>query len=323
MMKRIFWWAGLLLLGGVLSAYLLKNSSFNKVKMNKPIIEVKKERLYADVKFLTELNPPRQFQHITSLNKSAEYIYQEFEKVSTRVSFQTFTIDGQEYKNVICSMGPETGERLILGAHYDVCGDQPGADDNASGVAGLLEIARLVQEQKIELKYRLDFVAFALEEPPFFKTDGMGSAVHAKSLAKEKVPVKAMICLEMIGYYSEKKNSQDFPVAAMKAIYPTTANFIAVVGNMGQTSLVSHVKKQMLAGSSIDVQSLTAPASVPGVDFSDHLNYWRFNYPAVMITNTSFFRNENYHMPTDTIDTLDFDKMAEVVKGVFWALIQF
>lgn len=285
------------------------------------VIPVKEERLYADVKYLTEMTPPRHALNLESLNKSARYIHDAFAKVSPRVSYQNFKVNNQEYKNIICSLGPEDGERIIVGAHYDVCGDQPGADDTASGVAGLLEIARLVHEQKPTLKYRIDFVAFALEEPPYFKTDDMGSAVHAKSLKTGGVKVKGMICLEMIGYYSEEKNSQDYPVAALKAIYPSKGNFISVVGNMGQGKLVSHLKKYMQAGSTIGVESLTAPASVPGVDFSDHLNYWRYDFPAVMITNTAFFRNPNYHMPTDTIDTLNFDKMAEVVKGVYWAVV--
>ena len=284
-------------------------------------IPVNKNRLYADVEFLTHLSPPRNAFNLSSLNKSAEYIYREFEKIAPRVNYQTFKVGQQEYKNIVLSLGPENGERIVVGAHYDVCGDQPGADDNASGVAGLLEIARLVHEQKPNLKYRIDFVAFALEEPPYFKTDEMGSAVHAKSLAAAGVKLRGMVCLEMIGYYSEEKDSQDYPVAALKAIYPNKGNFISVVGNMGQGSLVKHLKKYMQAGSQIGVESLTAPSSVPGVDFSDHLNYWRYDYPAVMITNTAFFRNPNYHLNSDTIDTLDFDKMAEVVKGVYWAVV--
>lgn len=319
-MKKILFVEALFIAISLLSAYLFGKSS-GKYTMEKPVVPVSKERLYADVKFLTEIMPPRHAFNINSLNKSAAYIFEQFQEISSRVSYQTFQVERDEYKNIICSLGPENGERLIVGAHYDVCGDQPGADDNASGVAGLLEIARLVHELKPVLKYRLDFVAFALEEPPYFKTNAMGSAVHAKSLDQAKVPVKGMICLEMIGYYSDEKNSQRYPVDAMKMIYPSKANFISVVGNMGQGKLVNHVKKYLKEGSSIGVESLTAPASVPGVDFSDHLNYWRYNYPAVMITNTAFFRNPHYHLPTDTIDTLDFDKMAEVVKGLYWAII--
>jgi hypothetical protein len=312
----------LLLAGLVLLIFACnKPSTQNHDVMDNALVKADKTRLYADVKFLTEVSPPRQAFHLPSLNKSAAYIRAELEKVSDRVSYQSFPVDGQEYKNVIATLGPDTGERIVIGAHYDVCGDQPGADDNASGVAGLLETGRLLKELQPPLKYRVDLVAFSLEEPPHFKTAAMGSAVHARSLAQAGVKVRAMICLEMIGYYSEEKNSQQYPVAALKAIYPDKANFISVVGNMEQGKLVGEVKKMMQTGSDIDVQSLTAPAAVPGVDFSDHLNYWKYKFPAVMITNTAFFRNPHYHLPSDTIETLDFDKMAEVVRGIYWAVV--
>jgi hypothetical protein len=320
-MNKVLWVIILMVLAGILSAAFIRHNLFKKDMTPKEPLPVNKDRLYTDIAFLTSLTPARNAFNLASLNKSAAYIHQEFRKISSRVIYQTFRVGHREYKNIICTVGPENGERIVVGAHYDVCGDQPGADDNASGVAGLLEIARQVNEQKPELKYRIDFVAYALEEPPYFKTDEMGSAVHAKSLAEAGVKLRGMVCLEMIGYYSEQKNSQDYPVAALKAIYPNKGNFISVVGNMGQGSMVKHLKKYMQAGSHIDVQSLTAPASVPGVDFSDHLNYWRYNYPAVMITNTAFFRNPHYHLESDTIETLDFDKMAEVVKGVYWAVV--
>jgi hypothetical protein len=320
-MNKVLTGIFLFALVGVLSAALFRNINFTKAMTSPVLLPVNQDRLYADVNFLTQITPPRNAFNVASLNQSADYIYKQFLKISDRVTYQTFTVEKQEYKNIICTLGPETGERIVVGAHYDVCGDQPGADDNASGVAGLLEIARLVHEQRPLLKYRIDFVAFALEEPPYFKTNEMGSAVHAKSLAAAGVKVKGMVCLEMIGYYSEQKDSQHYPVAALKAIYPDKGNFISVVGNMGQGTLVNHLKKYMLAVSQIGVESLTAPASVPGVDFSDHLNYWCYNYPAVMITNTAFFRNPNYHLSSDTIDTLDFKKMAEVVKGVYWAVV--
>jgi Peptidase family M28 len=298
-----------------------KPATPHQYAMENTSVKVDKSRLYADVKFLTQVSPPRQAFNLPSLDKSAAYIRAEFEKISDRVSYQPFPVDGREYKNVICSLGPDTGARIIIGAHYDVCGDQPGADDNASGVAGLLEIGRLIRELQPALKYRVDLVAYTLEEPPHFKTAAMGSAVHARSLATAGVAVRAMIALEMIGYYSEEKNSQRYPVAAMHAIYPDRANFISVVGNMDQGKLVGEMQEKMRAGSQIDVQSLTAPAAVPGVDFSDHLNYWKYKFPAVMITNTAFFRNPHYHLPSDTIETLDFDKMAEVVRGTYWAVV--
>ena len=308
---------------GLISAYIVFNPVSKIGMKNAPEIPVSKDRLYADVQYLTNIKPARQAFNPAGIEQAATYIYQEFKKVSDRVSYQEFKVNGQTYKNVICTLGPPTGERIILGAHYDVCGNQPGADDNASGVAGLLELARLLHAEEKKLKFRIDLVSYCLEEPPFFKTESMGSAVHAKSLKKEGVVVNAMVCLEMIGYFSEEKESQRYPVPAMNTIYPDKANFISVVGDLNQNQLVAHVKKYMLAGSAIDVQSLNAPSSIPGVDFSDHLNYWANGYPAVMITNTSFYRNPHYHQESDTIDTLDFAKMAEVVKGVYWAVMHF
>lgn len=190
---------------GLVSAYMIFNPVTKASMKSAPKIPVNKERLYADVHYLTHLLPARQAFHPAALNQAAAYILQEFHKLSSRVAYQPFKVGPQEYKNVICTLGPAEGERIVIGAHYDVCGDQPGADDNASGVAGLLELARLLHAHEANLKYRIDLISFCLEEPPYFKTESMGSAVHAKSLKKAGVKVKAMVCLEMIGYYSEEK----------------------------------------------------------------------------------------------------------------------
>ncbi|MBL7129032.1 MAG: M28 family peptidase [Ignavibacteria bacterium] len=282
---------------------------------------VSKERLYADVEKLTSVNPPRNHANLSSLNTVADYIFDEFKKLNCKVEFQNYTANGYEYKNVQTSFGPETKERIIVGAHYDVCGNQPGADDNASAVAGMLEIARLISELKPELKYRVDFAAYTLEEPPYFRTKYMGSAVHAKSLKKAGSKVKIMICLEMIGYFSEEEHSQKYPIFFMKWFYPDTANYILLIAKVGQSKIVNEVKKIMKEGSDIDVQSANVPRFIPGIDFSDHLNYWNENYEAIMVTDTAFYRNPNYHSASDTIDTLDFDKIAEVVKGIYWVVV--
>jgi hypothetical protein len=286
------------------------------------LIPAQKARLYQDVKFLTEIQPARNSKNLASLAKTVDYIRQEFEKLTPNIEIQNYqTPDGNTYQNVIASFGPDTPSRIVIGAHYDVCGDQAGADDNASAVAGLLEIARLIAEKKPALKQRIDFVAYSLEEPPYFRTEYMGSAVHAQSLKKQNVALKAMICLEMIGYFTDKPNSQEYPVSALKAIYPSQGDFIAVVGKIGQDSLVKQVKTKMLEAGNIQVYSINAPAWLTGIDFSDHRSYWAAGYPAVMITDTSFFRNHHYHQTSDTIETLDFDRMTEVVKGVYWALV--
>ena len=286
---------------------------------SKPDISIDKNQLYSSVQELTSLRPSRNYQNIGSLNKAADFIKNEFIRYGYRAVEQKYTIDGVEYKNIIASYGPQTAPRFIVGAHYDVAGDQQGADDNASGVAGLLCIAELFKTYAPAVNFRVDFVAYTLEEPPFFRTRKMGSFIHAKSLHDERADVMGMVSLEMIGFYSDAPKSQFYPCSIIKLFYPSKGNFIGVVGNFSGSAFFRHFRDTMKLAA-IDVEGLRAPSFLIGVDFSDHLNYWRFGYPAIMITDTSFYRNPHYHSASDTIDTLDFDKMKEVVKGVYWAL---
>ena len=281
---------------------------------------VQRDRLYADVEYLTTLSPPRSILYPASLKKAEAYIEAEFCKLGHRVQKQALL---HGFHNLILSYGPQDGPRVIVGAHYDACGDTPGADDNASAVAGLLELARVVHEENPKTGHRIDFVAYSFEEPPYFASEDMGSAVHAASMKHGKVDVKVMICLEMIGYFTDKPNSQEFQHESMKKLYPTTGNFIVVVGRQGQEKTVQRVQKLMQASAKIDVQSIAAPAGLPGVSLSDHRNYWAHGYQAVMINDTSFLRNPHYHQKSDTIDTLDFARMTEVVKGVYAAMLAF
>jgi hypothetical protein len=207
----------------------------------------------------------------------------------------------------------------VVGAHYDVCGEQPGDDDNASAVAAVLELARLLERHRPDVAHRLELALWPLEEPPNFRTPAMGSAVHARRLADGEVPVGGMICLEMLGYFSDRPGSQSFPVPGMGLLYPSRGNFIAVVGNGPSWRLTREVKARMDGATELPVRSINAPALVPGVDFSDHFNFWRQGWKAVMITDTAFYRNPNYHQLTDTPDTLDYGRMARVVTGVYAA----
>jgi Zn-dependent M28 family amino/carboxypeptidase len=255
-----------------------------------------------------------------NLNKAADYIHEQFAKSSSSVSEQTYGLDDQKFRNVIASFGPETEERIVVGAHYDSYGGFPGADDNASGVAGLIELARLLRAANLPQK--VDLVAYTLEEPPFFRQRQMGSMQHAAELKKNNVKVRAMLCLEMIGYFSDDPGSQHYPAPGMGLIYPDKANFISVVGSLSEIGLVRKVKKSMLRANSLPVRSIDAPAMVPGIDFSDHLSYWEQGYPAVMITDTAFYRNRNYHRPADLPDTLDYKRAAQVVDQVYAAVLE-
>lgn len=286
-----------------------------------PSVKASQSSLYRHVEFLSTISPPRNYLNLESLNKVADYIAQEFNKYGAFAEYQTWLADSREYKNIIASYNPDKSRRLIVGAHYDVYGDYPGADDNASAVAGLLELARMVFEQKPDLDYRIDFVAYCLEEPPYFTTDQMGSYVHAKSLHDAQVDVIGMVCLEMIGYFSDEPNSQPYPLPELASIYPSVANFIIVVGIDSYAEFSYKVYQLMTEGSGIDVQIINFPSADMLADMSDHRNYWKFGYNALMINDTAFIRNPNYHTPSDTIDTLDFDKMTEVVNSTYRAII--
>ncbi len=289
--------------------------------VNHKELKVNPENLKTHVQKLTSLNPARNSESLNSLNEAADYIHKHFQSYCLNTHFQEYKVDGKTYKNVICSFGAEKSPLIVVGAHYDVAGEMPGADDNASGVAGLIELARLIQEQKPNLKNKIELVAYSLEEPPYFSTGQMGSAVHAKSLRTANKELKLMISLEMIGYFTDEPDSQRFPVEAMKFIYPNTGNFVAVVGRLEETKTAQEFKNKMLTSTKIPVKTVNAPSSLSGISLSDHSNYWKEVYRAIMVTDTAFYRNPNYHQPTDTPETLNYEKMAEVVKGVYTAII--
>jgi len=314
--KRIFRPSNFI--GVILATTLLKGGTNKSFVYPDPEISI--ENLKQTVHTLSTMNPPRSYIHPESLEKSVKYISQKLIEYGLTPESQKFEVYGIIYENVIASVGPKEGSRVVVGAHYDVCGDQPGADDNASGIAGLLEIARFAKRHEAELPHRVDFVAYTLEEPPFFGTKNMGSYVHATSLHENNIKVEGMICLEMIGFFTEQKKSQKFPLPLMHLFYPDTGDFICLVSNFGSSSLAKQISLNLKA-TSVNVETFKGPSFIPGVDFSDHRNYWKFGYKAVMITDTAFYRNPNYHEQSDTIDTLDFRRMKEVVKGVCWSLI--
>jgi hypothetical protein len=286
-------------------------------------MEAQIDRLYRDVDFLTSVSPSRNYLNLDSLEKCVTYIKNELKKSNALPQEQTWLAENRTYKNIIASYNPDKARRLIVGAHYDVCGNQPGADDNASAVAGLLELARLVFNEQPKLDYRIDFVAYCLEEPPFFATTLMGSYIHAKSLYDAQADVIGMICLEMIGYFSDEPESQPFPSPDLAKLYPDVANFIIVVGIETYAAFNKKVYQLMLENSGIDVQVINFPDSGSLAGMSDQRNYWKFGYNALMINDTAFIRNPNYHMPTDTLKTLDFEKMTEVVNSTYRAITKF
>lgn len=277
------------------------------------------ERLARRVNDLVRHFYPRDSGHPENLGRAARFISDELRRSGAVVSEQLFEAAGATYANVVAAMGPDTPDVVVVGAHYDVAGEMPGADDNASGVAGLLELADLLTPAR--LSCRVELVAYALEEAPFFATAQMGSEVHARALEATGRRVRGMLCLEMIGCFSDEKRSQQLPFALLRPFYPSRGNFIAVVGNLGGTGIVRRVKRSMREAGDLPVHSINAPGFVPGVDLSDHSSFWRRGVPAVMITDTAFYRNPRYHTERDTPETLDYGRAAKVVAGLRQAVL--
>jgi hypothetical protein len=316
-LKRIFFLIFFLLIIPIFSTWILvAQPTFNK---NSPsAVTLESSRLKAHVLKLSKDYFPRSHTNTINLDRCAEYIRAHFKKAGADTSIQEFMVLGKKYQNVIGSFGDKTGERLVIGAHYDARINTPGADDNASGISGLIELAYLIGKEKLNTD--IDLVAYTLEEPPFFGTENMGSAHHAKLLHDQKIKIRCMIALEMIGYFNNVPGSQSYPVPALKIFYPNKGNFIAIVGRLGQRKIVRKIKGLMKGAADLPVYSVNAPLMVPGIDFSDHRNYWQYGYDAVMITDTAFYRNQEYHKPGDTAERLNYELMGKAVIQVFEAI---
>ena len=257
-----------------------------------------------------------------NLSRAAEFIENEFVALGFEVESQAYGTYSTRVKNLIVEKHGRNAAKssIIIGAHYDTVINSPGADDNASGVAGLLEMARLLRDYPNERTIQL--VAFTLEEPPYFYTGKMGSRMYAKRLKIDKTRVQLMISLEMIGYAgNDMRQTYPFPLMRTLGRYPRTGNFIGVVGNIRTRRLVKAVREAIRQGCSIGVESLSAPGFLPPLNLSDHSSFWKYGFPALMITDTAFLRNPNHHYPTDTDNTLNYAFLAEVVKGVYNAVI--
>lgn len=280
----------------------------------------------------------RNFAARANLDQAADYIHAMFKQAGYDPRFEEFrigrlpwltelraprskkeSIRESAFQNISAALAGSTEEIIVVGAHYDTVLGSPGADDNASGVAALLELARLLRDAALEKT--ILFVAFANEEPPFFRTAAMGSAHFVESAVRAGKKLTFMISLEMLGFYSEAPYSQRYP-PILKSFYPHQANFIALVGNLSSRAYVKRMVNAFQGNSALPVASIAAPRFVPGVDFSDQLNFWKKKIPAVMITDTAFYRNAHYHLPSDLPATLDYEKMAEAVKGTFAFLLE-
>ncbi len=313
---RLCLW-GIVALASLLLALGLLVTNPTATRRCREQVTIDPDRLRAHVEALCAIEGGRSADNPAGLEHAADYIRSRWQELGLAVHEQQFEIEGRTFRNLLVRLGTSSRPLLVVGAHYDVAGAQPGADDNASGVAALLELARALSERKQPLRRPVELVAFTLEEPPYFRTPHMGSAVHAHALVEREEPVKAMISLEMIGYFTDAPGSQQFPHPLLGSIYPTRGDYVCVVADLGSWALTRAVKARMKGGGSVPVWSLNGPAAIPGIDFSDHQSYWDEGIQAVMVTDSAFYRNRNYHRPTDTADTLDYQRMAQVVRGVY------
>ena len=277
--------------------------------------EAIRPRIEAHVRELAGRIGERNYRRPAALDSAATYIATTFRALGYEVAEQPFTAGGQPFRNLEVTIRgrirPE--EIVVVGGHYDSVVGTPGADDNASGVAAVLELARLLRDAAPERTVRL--VAFVNEEPPFFLSEDMGSRVYARAAKQRGDRVVAMISLETIGYYTTEPRSQRYPPPIGLA-YPDRGDFIGFVGNVSSRSLVRQAVAAFRQAVRIPSEGVAAPGAIPGVYWSDHWSFWREGYPAIMVTDTAPFRNPFYHSAADTPERLDYARMARVVHGL-------
>ncbi|MES3023302.1 MAG: M20/M25/M40 family metallo-hydrolase [Pseudomonadota bacterium] len=258
------------------------------------------------------------------LDEAARYIETMLASAHYTVQQQRYVARGHHVRNIEVSIsnaapGKAPARIFIIGAHYDSAPGAPGANDNGSGTAAVIELARLLKDTPLAEGTEVKFVFFVNEEPPYFNTGDMGSRRHAERLRRQGLNVEAALIVETIGYYSDEKGSQQYP-PGIGAAFPDAGNFIAFVGTLESAELIRRTLGAFRSSTQFPSEGLAAPAFVEGVTFSDHSSYARAGYPALMITDTAFLRYPYYHTAQDTPDKLDYENMARVVTGLSKAI---
>jgi len=282
-------------------------------------------RLRQHVDVLSDLIGPRHLGQPETLTAAAGYIEQQFQALGDAVQQETYPVGGREATNLVIERTGTAAPQsiVLLGAHYDTVPGTPGADDNASAVAVLIEAARLLRGRSGRRTVR--FVAFSCEEPPHFYLETMGSQVHARRCRERGEQLVGMLCLEMVGYYTDAPHSQKLPPGIprwLHWLFPRRGNFLAAVGNPRSWRLNLAFRRGFKRGSRFPLFTICLPELIPEIRRSDHSSFWDQGYPALMLTDTSFLRNPHYHQATDTADTLDYPRMAEVARGVAGGVAQ-
>jgi hypothetical protein len=273
------------------------------------------ERLRAHV--IVIASAPHNVQHDEALEEAARHIEHSLEGLGYAFVRQAFTVDGTTVRNIEATREPRARSgaisTLVVGAHYDSYEESPGANDNATGTAAVLELARLLKDWQPETT-RVRFVLFVNEEPPYYRTPDMGSWRYAKSLSEHDERVRGMISLETLGAFSDAPGSQRYP-PPFGLVFPSTANFIAFVGLPGGRGFLHEVIGSFRRHMAFPSIGGVAPDIVPGIGWSDHWAFHQFGFPAIMATDTALFRYPHYHLPSDTPDKVDYDKLARITKG--------
>jgi Zn-dependent M28 family amino/carboxypeptidase len=270
--------------------------------------------LAADVQTLAGEIGERNLPHYPQLNAAADFIEGSLSRAGLRVRRDTYELQARACHNLEGEIRGTRPQVILIGAHYDSVFGSPGANDNASGVAALLALARRFAGKHTDQTLR--FVAFVNEEPPYFQTEQMGSFVYAKRCKARGDRISAMISLETIGYFSDRPRSQVYPSPGLGLFYPTTGNFIGFVGNFPSRALLRRTIGLFREQAKLPSEGAALPSFVPGVGWSDQWSFWQCGYPAIMVTDTAPFRYPHYHSATDTPDKLDCDRFALVVSGL-------
>lgn len=280
------------------------------------IVELR-ERLKVHVINLSKYKKGRNYIVDDNLTPARDYIAKQFSNIGLIANYHKYELYGDEYSNIIIDIpsNNKSSAILIVGAHYDSVENSPGANDNASGVAALIELGRYLSNVPLT-NYKVRLVAFANEEPPYFQTEEMGSLVYAKSILGSEESVLGMISLETLGYYTNEKGSQKYP-ELFDLLYPDTGNFISFIGNFQSRELVASSISIFRKNSSVPSEGIASPAFVPGVGWSDHWSFWVSGQSAIMVTDTAPYRYKHYHESTDTADKLNYDQYAKVVFALF------
>jgi hypothetical protein len=273
-----------------------------------------REELRADVQMLAGQIGERNMARYPQLNAADDFIEDSFTRAGLPARRDTYDWHGQACHNIETEIRGNSPQIVVVGAHYDSVSGCPGANDNGSGVAALLALARRFVGKSTSCTLR--FVAFVNEEPPYFLSSQMGSFVYAGRCKARGDQITAMISLETIGYFSDAPHSQTFPAPGLGAFYPKIGNFIGFVANARSRALLRRTMSIFREQKKLPAEGAALPAFIPGVSWSDQWSFWQHGYPAIMVTDTAPFRYPHYHLPTDTPDKLDYDRFALVVSGM-------